>query len=603
MDKGIFEELGLHERTQAGERNSRINGRLASEMIHTLEGMHESDEQYKPCPESQVPENGVDALTRVAWFRDCVPDTAKGIYKNTKREIFVYVPPIPFEMLPPFQMLGCNPGDPPEMLRKSYQKLARQYHPDKNPDDPTAAAKFQAVKASYEKASKGDNASCKCNLIVFQDGHKYLTPAGQVRAAHVLETLITSEKIPPTVGVFVPPGREKNAPGLFDGPGSAEQRSKEYDTLSADYADFLIQDVLPFIETTLPAGMSISQDPKRRVLCGHASGGVAALTAAWFRPESFGGVISHCGYFINIMGGHNYPYLIRTSPRKPIRLWVQSGEHDADIPCGNVALANQSIGAALDYAGYDHCFEFGKGGHSLAHGGAQFAAAVEWIWRTGGFSGEDKAADTAAIHEAIPKYKAITKDAIEALAQMYLANEVPPLQEEPEPEEGPEPEPKEAPLPEARSRGASEAIPQTARARAPSEPGSTQTRSRTLSAPAPVSAESGVGESSTSSELGFPGVDAVRTRLRAVLEAKADGTGKITKEAYIELFEPFKGEKARSAAEQIAEGIAVEDLLVKLLPAFAASAAWGKGMTKAGNALLVWEGRRSLEDVVAEDIK
>lgn len=88
-----------------------------------------------------------------------------------------------------------------------------------------------------------------------------------------------------------------------------------------------------------------------------------------------------------------------------------------------------------------------------------------------------------------------------------------------------------------------------------------------------------------------------------MLEAKADGTGKITKEAYIELFEPFKGEKARSAAEQIAEGIAVEDLLVKLLPAFAASAAWGKGMTKAGNALLVWEGRRSLEDVVAEDIK
>jgi len=55
----------------------------------------------------------------------------------------------------------------------------------------------------------GKDSPYNCNLIVFQDGHKYLAPSGQVRAAHVLESLITSQKIPPTVGIFVPPGRDK----------------------------------------------------------------------------------------------------------------------------------------------------------------------------------------------------------------------------------------------------------------------------------------------------------------------------------------------------------------------------------------------------------
>ena len=36
----------------------------------------------------------------------------QGIFANTKREIFVYVPPIPFELLPPFAMLGCEKVSP-----------------------------------------------------------------------------------------------------------------------------------------------------------------------------------------------------------------------------------------------------------------------------------------------------------------------------------------------------------------------------------------------------------------------------------------------------------------------------------------------------------
>jgi enterochelin esterase family protein len=93
-------------------------------------------------------------------------------------------------------------------------------------------------------------------------------------------------------------------------------------------------------------------------------------------------VISHCGSFTNIRGANNYPYLIRSTPRKPLRVFLQSGERDADIVTGSWPLANQQMAAALAYAGYDHRFEFGTGGHNLRHGGALFADALRWAFRS-----------------------------------------------------------------------------------------------------------------------------------------------------------------------------------------------------------------------------
>ena len=35
-------------------------------------------------------------------------------------------------------------------IKRAYRKLAQKYHPDKNPDDPTANEKFQDLGAAYE---------------------------------------------------------------------------------------------------------------------------------------------------------------------------------------------------------------------------------------------------------------------------------------------------------------------------------------------------------------------------------------------------------------------------------------------------------------------
>jgi enterochelin esterase family protein len=93
-------------------------------------------------------------------------------------------------------------------------------------------------------------------------------------------------------------------------------------------------------------------------------------------------VISHCGSYADIWGGHNVPSLVRHNTRKPIRVFLQNGANDANTPFGNWALANQTMARALAWAGYGYRLEFGVGGHNLDHGSAIFAETLHWIWRS-----------------------------------------------------------------------------------------------------------------------------------------------------------------------------------------------------------------------------
>ncbi len=215
-------------------------------------------------------------------------------------------------------------------------------------------------------------------VIVFQDGAAYLDPRGAVRAATVLDNLNAHAFALPLIGVFVNPGRPPHTGDpQRDGLAAMRQRSVEYDTCNGHYEQFLTGEVLPVVEARIGCGVTL--DPDRRILCGISSGGIAAFNAAWHAPGHFAGVISHCGSYTNIRGGHNYPYLVRTTPRKPIRVVLQSGVQDADILYGSWPLANQAMAAALAFAGYPHQFLFGEGGHSLRHGGAVFADSLRWL--------------------------------------------------------------------------------------------------------------------------------------------------------------------------------------------------------------------------------
>lgn len=59
------------------------------------------------------------------------------------------------EVKDPYKILGVDQNSKPEEIKKAYRKLALQYHPDKNPDNPEAEEKFKEAAAAYEKIQKG----------------------------------------------------------------------------------------------------------------------------------------------------------------------------------------------------------------------------------------------------------------------------------------------------------------------------------------------------------------------------------------------------------------------------------------------------------------
>jgi enterochelin esterase family protein len=221
------------------------------------------------------------------------------------------------------------------------------------------------------------------NLMVFNDGIGYLGRNGLVRAAAVLDTLYARGEIRDTLAIFINPGRPVGAPLEAENQqqrnAADNQRSIEYDAITRDYGQFLLDEIIPLAESIVDC--RVTEDPSRRIMIGMSSGGICAFTVAWHFPDQFNRVLSHCGSFTNIKGGHNYPWLIRTTPRKPIRVFMQSGENDIDGLFGNWPLANKQIASALAYAGYDYRFKFGVGGHTLAHGGALFAESIRWLLR------------------------------------------------------------------------------------------------------------------------------------------------------------------------------------------------------------------------------
>ena len=213
-------------------------------------------------------------------------------------------------------------------------------------------------------------------VMVFQDGHAYVSEKGQFRVPIVFDNLIHKKEMPATVGIFINPGHVSDKLPK-KGWGGKNNRSFEYDTLSDQYARFLLKEILPEVGKRV----KLASEPERRAICGISSGGICAFTVAWERPDAFGKVLSHVGSFTNIRGGHVYPALIRKTPKKPIRVFLQDGEKDLDNKHGNWWLGNLQMEKALAFSKYDFKFVGGVGAHNGIHGGAILPESLRWLWR------------------------------------------------------------------------------------------------------------------------------------------------------------------------------------------------------------------------------
>jgi enterochelin esterase-like enzyme len=208
-------------------------------------------------------------------------------------------------------------------------------------------------------------ASEPASLMVFQDGHLYLRPEGDIRASIVFDNLIHRGEMPVTIGVFVDPGEPEN-------------RNVEYDALSDAYATFLLAEILPNVRDRY----AITDDPDRWAIGGGSAGGTCAFTVAWMRPDRFRRVLCYLGSFPQLPGGNRYPELIHGTPKKPLRVFLQAATRDLNWgPERNWLSANLRVAAALAECEYDFRLVLGDGGHDTNHGGVILPDALRWLWR------------------------------------------------------------------------------------------------------------------------------------------------------------------------------------------------------------------------------
>lgn len=205
-------------------------------------------------------------------------------------------------------------------------------------------------------------------------------------------------KLPAFVAIAVQNGGD-------DSKGS--QRGLEYDTMSDRLARFIQLEVLPAVKNH-PAirkaypNFELTDDPWGRAVMGCSSGGAAALTMGWFRPEWFRRLITYSGTFVDQQDDdapeeadyplgaweyHSSMKLIENSDKKPLRIFTHVAENDnrANDPEStyhNWVMANERTADALEAKGYDYRYVFSKASRHCDRRvfEATLADTLAWMW-------------------------------------------------------------------------------------------------------------------------------------------------------------------------------------------------------------------------------
>lgn len=200
-------------------------------------------------------------------------------------------------------------------------------------------------------------------------------------APAVIDSLIAAGKMPVTIGIFLQPGVIRDAQGEV----IRYNRSNEFDNITPTFATFLESELLPTaLSLVTPDGrkLHITPDGNGHIIMGLSSGGIAAFTVAWHRPDLFARVFSGVGTFVAMRGGNELQALVRKHEPKPLRIFLQDGTNDVWNPLfGHWYEGNRMLASALQFAGYDCDFDWSDGYHNVQRSTEIFAHVMEWMWR------------------------------------------------------------------------------------------------------------------------------------------------------------------------------------------------------------------------------
>ena len=211
-------------------------------------------------------------------------------------------------------------------------------------------------------------------LLVCMDGILY-------DATTVMDNLIASGEMPVTIGVFINPGV------VYDEDGEVVRynRCKEFDSTDDTFSQFIENEVLAKVEgMKTPSGKAIilSKDANDRAITGASSGGIAAFSVAWNRPDLYSRVYTTVGTFVAMRGGNNYSNIVRKTEPKPLRIYMQDGWYDVWNPIfGEWFEHNLLMESAFNFAGYEMFHHWNRGNHSIKYGTLAFPDAMRWLWK------------------------------------------------------------------------------------------------------------------------------------------------------------------------------------------------------------------------------
>jgi enterochelin esterase-like enzyme len=247
------------------------------------------------------------------------------------------------------------------------------------------------VPAAYKDGTKAP-------VLVMHDG-----PSQLHLVRNALDNLTISKdpnrRLPPFIAISVQNGGD-------DSKGS--QRGLEYDTMSDRLARFIDGEVLPAVlqQAEIRAAypnLALTDDPWGRAVMGCSSGGAAALTMGWFRPDLFRRLITYSGTFVDQQDDdapeevafplgaweyHSSMNLIGTSEKKPLRIFTHVAENDlrANDPeesYHNWVMANERTAAVLQAKGYDYRYIFSRKSKHCDNRvfESTLADTLVWMWR------------------------------------------------------------------------------------------------------------------------------------------------------------------------------------------------------------------------------
>lgn len=200
-------------------------------------------------------------------------------------------------------------------------------------------------------------------------------------APNVMDSLIAVGKMPVTIGVFLQPGVIKDS----DGNVLRYNRSNEFDMTTSTFASFIENEVLPWVKNlTTARGLPIKLSKRGAdgMIFGLSSGGIAAFTAAWHRPDLFSRVFSGVGTFVAMRGGNDLQAIVRKSEPRPLRIFLQDGTNDVWNPLfGHWYEGNRMLASALDFAGYDARYDWSDCYHGVKRANEIFPEVMEWMWQ------------------------------------------------------------------------------------------------------------------------------------------------------------------------------------------------------------------------------